>query len=127
MTAAPWLVYGQTTVSASGTVTNPTPNVNGLTGEVSSLPYTVPAGKTLTVTVWGMESYNSTGVSILQPWIGAGPVTNAKAIPPTQATQGTRQTTGNFVFPAGTVLNINLTNTQASSFVFGWFASGTLA
>lgn len=31
-----------------------------------------PQPATLTVTVWGMESYNSTGVSILQPWIGAG-------------------------------------------------------
>lgn len=124
--AAQWVVYGQTSVTNGASVSNPTPNTNGLNGEVASLPYTVPGGKTLTVTVYGIESYNSAGDCSIIPWIGGGAFANATALPPASATHGTRQTITRLVIPAGGVFNILLTNGESSTQVFGWFASGTL-
>jgi hypothetical protein len=124
--AAPWVVYGQTSVVGAGAnVNNPTPNVNGLNGEVTSLPYTVPVGKTLTISVVAMESYNATGTCSLIVYIGNS-FANGKIIALASASHGTRQTIGTWVIPGGTQISAILINNEAATQVFGWGITGTL-
>jgi hypothetical protein len=126
----PWVVYGQTSVTSGG-VTNPTPNVNGVTGasgiEVSSLPYTVPTGHVLYITAASMESYNQTGIAELLPWIGTTFSVTSQSLMPSTSSGGTRVVTMLFAVPAGTKVNVNLANTQSGGTqVFGWALFGVL-
>lgn len=109
----------------NGSMDNPTPNCNGLIGEVDTLPYIVPRGYILHLETWGVESYNHAGTIILVPWIGDGPVTNEKCLPSAGARGGTKQLSGNFQIPAGKIVNMRLLNSQHSG-VYAWFASGRL-
>ena len=54
----PWIAYGQQRGPSNAAVDNPPTNSNGVIGEVS-LPYTVPVGKKLILTSWGIEAYES--------------------------------------------------------------------
>lgn len=122
-----WIVYGQTTMAASTGVDNPTPNSNGLNGEQTSLPYTVPAGYNLVLTGWGFEGLNQAfGVCI--PWIGTGSVTNAKCLASVGPTTASYYVTGmRWSIPAGKVVNVRLLNgTTENNVVCSWMVQGQL-
>jgi hypothetical protein len=124
--ATPWVVYGFSAVTGSTTSNNPAPNTNGLVGEVISLPYTVPAGKTLTVTAYGVQANDAAGTVVLAPFVGGGgSLANATALGSVSAQGGTVTINGSWSFPAGSIFNIAIINGQATG-TFGWFASGTL-
>jgi hypothetical protein len=134
-----WVVYGQTAMPAApnGGVTNPTPgtglgqglNINGLVGEVTSLPYTVPEGKQLVLEGWGFEGLNQPfGVCI--PFIGDAPVTNAKCLPSVGCggSQASYYITGTrFTVPAGKKVGVFLLNgTTIHNVICAWFVQGHL-
>jgi len=121
----PWVVYSQTSIAAGSSIDNPAPNVNGLVGEVATLPYTVPAGYDLDLETWGVEAYNVANTIVLFPWIGPPPASNPASLPSAGSWAGTRQLAGNFRLPAGKVLNFRLQNAQVTA-VVAWFASGCL-
>ena len=123
-----WIVYGQTTIPSNSTVDNPAPNVNGLIGERSSLPFTVPAGKVLIIEAYGMESYeNLAGGAALIPWIGAAPITNAKCLHTCYAGNASNEVIGaDWAIPAGKVFNVRLTNAETAQAAYGWYVSGKL-
>lgn len=124
--SSPWIVYGQTAVPMNGGVVNPTPNNNGLIGEVHALPYTVPAGKVLVLKAWSIESYATTGAAFIFPWLGTS-LTNAACLPTCSANNGTNiLSDAEFHIPAGKILNFKLTSGQPADFVFGWHAYGEL-
>lgn len=127
-----WIVYGATTIAAGGVVDNPTPNSNGVVGEVTSLPYTVPSGHTLTITSMQVEgpacdySSNSSqfGMGI---WLGSAPCTNSKWIASCTTTGGSNQNTNmNLELPAGTILNLRMMNNTSNAWVDGWYVEGQL-
>jgi hypothetical protein len=123
--AAPWIVYSQTTISSGTSIDNPVPNVNGLIGEVATLPYTVPVGFVLDLQTWGLEGYNTANTVVLFPWLGLPPASNPASLPSAGSWAGTHQLAGNFRLPAGKVLNFRLQNAQVTG-VYAWFASGCL-
>ena len=122
-----WIVYGQTAMPASGPVNNPTPNVNGLNGEVSKLPYVVPQGYNLVLTGWGFEGLGAPfGVCI--PWIGTAPLTNGKCLTSVGTGPGSYYVTGmRWSIPAGKIVNVYLLNgTSESNVVCAWYVQGQL-
>ncbi|MHC2241122.1 hypothetical protein [Bradyrhizobium elkanii] len=121
---SPWIVYGTTSVTGSTTAQNPTPNVNGLSGEVSSLPYTVPTGRTLVLTGWGGSASNAAGTVVVAPYIG-GSFTNASQLMSAGIWAGTNQTGGVWTIPAGKVVNVAVQNAQSTQ-VINWFVMGYL-
>lgn len=124
----PWLVYGQTVLPANNT-DNPTPNVNGLIGEVASLPYTVPAGKVLVIERLTLESYQDTAILAMFLYFGSvTPVTNAMCSATLGANGGTSQMTVGWHIPAGTVVNLRLQNVQPNhlGWTYGWSIEGRL-
>lgn len=123
---SPWVVYGQTAIPAYGALDNPAPNLNGLLGEVT-LPYTVPAGKILVLTGWGFEGL-PTAFGVCIPWIGSGPITNAKCLPSVGPALASYYITGtNFQVPAGKIVNVRLLNgTSGNNFVCAWMMQGYL-
>lgn len=123
---SPWIVYGQTEIPVNSSVSNPTPNTNGLVGEVATLPYLVPDGHRLVLTGWGIEG-NRDPFSVLFPWIGEPPATNAKALMSAGSMAGMGVFTGvRFVVPAGKKVNVHLINGSAYPMVHGWFVQGEL-
>lgn len=122
----PWVAYGQTLVPYNAAVDNPTANAAGAIGEVS-LPYTVPVGYFLEITGFGIEAYNTAGLVGIFPWIGAAPATNGKALHTVMANDHYEESTGlRYRFPAGTIINARLMNTETPAQVVGWQITGRL-
>jgi len=124
-----WIVYGQTAIPSQVAVDNPTPNTAGVLGEVSSLPYTIPAGKMLALTSYGVESYEHPGTVVLFPWLGSPPATNEKALMSVGADGGSNEIRGaNWHLPAGTIVNVRLIVGEAtqSAWVYAWYMFGRL-
>lgn len=121
----PWIVYGQTTPICQGGVYNPTPNTNGLLGEVTALPYTVPPGKTLVITGYGLEAYgNVPGGLVLVPYIGATPPTLGQFLHSVFSDNASNEQSPEFHLPAGTVFNLLLMSNECPAQVVGWYVKG---
>lgn len=128
-TPGPWIVYGQTMPVCNGDINNPTPNVNGLVGEVAALPYTVPDGTELIIDAYGIESYaTATGGVVLAPYIGpTPPIPNNAFLHSVYSNDQSNETTGvEFHIPAGKVFNIRLMSSECPSSVTGWYVKGHL-
>jgi hypothetical protein len=124
----PWIVYGQAAVPYNQAVDNPTPNVNGLRGEVASLPYCVPEGKELVIEAYGLESYSGVANGlVIVPWIGDMPATNAKCLHSVFSDNASNETVGvRFHVPAGKKVNVRIMCAENPSQVVGWYMRGTL-
>lgn len=134
----PWVVSGQTTINHNVSSDNPAPSSNGLTGEVTALPYTVPPGKVLLITGMYMEgntsasntSTNDVHTSGVQAiWIGASVVSNSQFIISNQCLGDSNAVTGlKFYIPAGKIVNVRITSTNAvtDGWVTGWAVFGYL-
>lgn len=146
MMAAPWIAHGETALlKDGGYVVNPTPFNLGLVGAVTSLPYTVPAGKQLIIDYFSIEGIWG---AAMWPWIGALPFDGSKVIQTFTAPDlnipfnqgplndgskfgqlpGTREWHPCFVLPAETIFNLTLAGWHQSSegWVYGWVVSGEL-
>jgi hypothetical protein len=126
MTGTPWACYGQSSVAAGATATNPTPNAAGLIGDTPALPYIVPTGMTLVLSRYGIEAYQTSGTVVIFPWLGAAPATNAKCLPSCSADAGSNFLEGPFYIPSGEILNFDIINGEPTAQVFGWYAVGCL-
>lgn len=135
--AEPWIVHAQSTVSL-GSNTNPRPNSSGLIGEVRSLPYRVPEGKTLHVTKIGLESFPMVSgpppVFVLFPWITpdlrtrTAPEINNAALISCAASLQTNSCAADHWIPSGMYLNVTLllgTQNMAGG-VWAWYVAGEL-
>jgi hypothetical protein len=127
-----WTVYGQTRLDpAIPHHHNPTPICGNVLGEVTSLPYTVPAGKTLLIERVSLEAHWGT---VLWPWVGSTFLVDK--VLETFRGQELDEPGPSYVWPCefylpeGTVLNITLhpRNQPAGSSpkVQGWGLSGKL-
>lgn len=123
----PWLTYGQTLPPASGTVYNPAANFRGAIGEVQT-PYTVPIGKVLVITRWGVEGYPVAGGVVLTIYTGpATPAGNHVFLHSVLADTQYNETLDNeYKFPAGTVINVMIQSAETPKQVSGWVVSGYL-
>jgi hypothetical protein len=123
----PWIVYGQQAGPSNASIDNPVCNQNGIIGE-ATLPYTVPEGKRLVVTGWGIEAYgNIAGDFVLVPWIGEAPATNAKCLHSVLASNASNASTGfEYHIPAGKVFNVRIMCSEANDPVAGWWVNGRL-
>ena len=127
--STPWIVYGQTAPICQGGINNPAPSVNGLIGEVSALPYTVPEGKTLIVQAYGLEAYaNVPAGLVLVPYIGVTPpVLNSQFLHSVYSDNDTNETVGvEFHIPAGKVFNLRLMSSECPAQIVGWYVKGVL-
>lgn len=130
--AAPWVISGQTNLAANTAVDNPTPASPGAVGQVTALPYVVPAGKQVCIKAYGMEGYDASGIAVLFMWTGnPNPVTSQwrmdNGLPSAAAKGGSQEITGmNFCFPAGTYLNVRLINGSSYAGVYGWYVTGEI-
>jgi hypothetical protein len=124
----PWIAYGQTLPVKGAAVDNPQTNCNGLRGEVTALPYTVPADKELVLEAYGLESYgNVPGGLVLVPWIGNPPATNAQCLHSVFSDNQSNETIGvRFHIPAGKKLNVRIMCNEDIAQVVGWYLRGTL-
>ena len=126
---APWIVYGQTAPICQGGIANPKPNVNGLIGEVTALPYTVPAGRTLVVRAYGLEAYgNVPGGLVLVPYLGATPPSGNNAfLHSVFSDNASNETLGvEYHIPAGKIFNLLLMSNECPAQVVGWYVTGRL-
>jgi len=124
----PWLAYGQTLTPPGASVDNPTPNHNGLVGEVLALPYTVPPGQQLTLKAWSVEGVDPSRTAII-PWIGTAPATNAKCLFTVTAVNATPtgMVSGDWILPEGTVLNVRLVYAGSTpGYITAWYLYGIL-
>lgn len=132
----PWIAHSQSVIAPAGGYTdNPAPRNLGLVGTVTSLPYTVPAGKKLIIKYIALEGIWGHAI---WPWIGDPPFTAAKALSTFVAPtvkggsgtySGTRQWTPTYVIPAGSKFNITqqvFDQPSPGSWVYGWEVSGEL-
>ena len=130
----PWVVYGQTLINAYQSATNPSPNVNGILGEVPSLPYTVPEGSVLVLEALGIEPLWG---AAMMPFIGTTGATAGNAlataqgqvVPSTSGVGNTQLWSGyKYMLPAGTVLNlfISTANAPSNGYIYGWYMGGKL-
>ena len=127
--SSPWIVYGQTAPICQGGVTNPKPNVNGLIGEVASLPYTVPVGKVLIVDAYGLEAYgNVPGGLVLVPYLGVTPpASNNAFLHSVFSDNASNEALGiEFRLPAGKILNLLLMSNECPAQIVGWYVTGRL-
>lgn len=126
--SSPWTVYGQTMPICQGGIYNPAPNVNGLIGEVTALPYTVPEGKTLVVTGYGLEAYgNVSGGLVLVPFIGPVPPSPNAFLHSVFSDNASNETLGvEFHIPAGKVFNLLLMSNECPAQLVGWYVKGRL-
>jgi hypothetical protein len=132
-TCVPWVAHAFTMFPAdSVNITNPTPQTNGLVGEISSLPYTVPSSKKLVLNYLSIQG--NTGAAMF-PWVGSGSFVANVVIQtftaPTVTTSGTlpgtREWKPNFIFPAGVILNLTMEQFgQPANTVYGWTMGGML-
>lgn len=123
-----WIVYGATIVKPYSNIDNPQPNVNGLVGEVISLPYRVPDNKQLVITNYAIEGGKSPQYALI-PWIGSQPITNDKCIMTCAAAYGSNLYNGmKWILPSGTILNVRISNSSNDGFAyaFGWYLEGYL-
>ena len=131
---SPWVVSGQTGIPAKTGIDNPVPSDPGAIGQVTSLPYTVPANCTLMLTSYGIEGYVQDGISVVFIWTGSPATVTPQwridhATASAAARNGSNELIGQlYDFPEGTVMNIRLINgtTTANNWIFGWYASGDL-
>lgn len=123
-----WIAYGQTTVPFQTAADNPPCNANGLVGECTSLPYTVPAGKVLLLDSYGIEAYaTAVGGMVLVPWIGEAPATNAKCLMSCYSDNSSNEIVGGrYAIPAGKKLNLRIMCSENPPSVCGWYMSGRL-
>ncbi len=127
-----WIVYGTTTLAPGAVIDNPTPNVLGITEEVTSLPYTVPAGYNLTITDMQVEgpacNYGSASSQFgMGIWLGPLPATNAKWVASCTTVGGSNQNVNmNVNLSSGTIFNIRLMNNTSAAWVDGWYIQGVL-
>ena len=132
--ADPWIVSGQTGIPAQTGIDNPQPSNPGAIGQVTSLPYTVPANCTLMLTSYGIEGYAQDGVTVIFIWTGSpAQVTGQWRIDHATASAAARDGSNELIgqlydFPEGTVINIRLINgtTTHNGSIFGWYAGGDL-
>lgn len=126
---SPWLLYGATVVSGGTNHDNPTPSVNGLVGEVTSLPYVVPSGYELVITNYGIEGGKTPQYAFI-PWIGSGSFTqNSQGLFTCAAAYGSNLYTGmEWRIPEGTHVNFRVSNSSNDgiAYAFGWYAEGYL-
>ena len=125
----PFIVSGQTLLPVGQYVQNPTPNVLGFVGEITSLPYTVPVGCQLRLFKWGVEAYGlSVAVIGMNCWVGAS-FTSDKCLPSVntggQATNEFESARG-WVLPAGTVFNVALYNAGPNQAYESWWVEGAV-
>lgn len=132
MSITPWIVYGTVTLTSGQVVDNPIPNSNGIIGEQTILPYTVPEGYNLIITNMQVEgpacdySSNSSqfGMGI---WLGTAPCTNAKWVISCTTTGGSNTiSNSNIILPAGTIFNLRMMNNTSAAWVDGWVVQGYL-
>lgn len=125
----PWIVYGATVVNGYTNVDNPPPSVNGLIGEVNSLPYTVPYGYELVITGYGIEGGKTPQYAFI-PWMGTGGFThNEQGLFTCAAAYGSNfYSNMNWIIPAGKILNVRVSNSgdDAIAYAFGWYMEGYL-
>jgi hypothetical protein len=111
-------------------VDNPAPNVNGLVGEQTTLPYTVPCGKRLVLQGWGFEGLkNPFGVCF--PWIGTVRTKERCLASVGPGPSGSYYVTGmRWVIPEGKIVNVRLLNGSqeggTTGVVCAWFVQGYL-
>lgn len=129
MTTTPWVCYGQTVIPQGDVIDNPAPNQNGLVGECTCLPYTVPPNTQLTITALWMEAYPGySGDSALLPFMGTTATDGTQLVSCT-ADSGTKCLSGlSLTLPAGAVLGARLVNNQntGTGGVFSWGMCGNL-
>lgn len=127
-----WIMYGIVTLSPNSVVDNCAPNACGLVDEITSFPYTVPAGYELVIDSMGIEgpaldtsnNHSQTGFFV---WLGDFPCTNAKALMSCTTTGGSTQLVDmGMRIPAGKKVNIRVMNNTTQSWVNGWYLKGSL-
>ena len=123
-----WIVYGQTSITTGSNVSNRTSNSAGTFGEVAALPYTVPAGNCLYITAHGIEGYLSTaGVANMFMWLGPTLSSNAVVLFSVNANDRLDELLGfQPEIPGGTIVNLNMANTQGTTQIYGWYIKGRL-
>jgi hypothetical protein len=128
MAETPFICYGQTQTTYNSAIDNPTPNSNGLVGEVTSLPFTVPNNKVLVLESIGIEAYgNISGCQAMFPWVGDAPATNPKGLMTVLSDNDSNEISGaKFHIPSGKKLNIRIMTTENPGSVCGWYLSGRL-
>jgi hypothetical protein len=136
----PWSVMGQTTINHGVSIDNPTPNAQGMVGEIATLPYTVPVGKVLLINSMYMEgNWTSAGPSnsgtdvhnsgVQAVWLGASVVTNSQFIVSNAAVNASNQLDGiRCYIPAGKIVNVRITSSllTVDGWVAGWGVFGYL-
>lgn len=129
MADTPWLLYGATVVAGGTNHDNPAPSVNGLVGEVTSLPYTVPYGYELVITNYGIEGGKTPQYAFI-PWIGSGSFSsNSQGLFTCAAAYGSNFYNGmKWIIPEGTIVNFRVSNSgnDGIAYAFGWYAEGYL-
>ena len=128
----PWIVYGATLIQAGSAIDNPTPNSNGVIGEITYLPYIVPEGYELVITNMQVEgppydnsiNWGQLGMGI---WLGNLPCTNEKWVVSCTTIGGSHQNNDmNIILKSGTILNIRLMSNTRLGWVDGWYIQGYL-
>lgn len=137
---SPWIAYGETALTIGQKLTDPAPNISGLGGEVTALPYTVPAGKILVLEtmsvecMWGVNMYAVVGSAgdVNNNELGSyncGTQNGTSGNPPTWTfIMPTKVWPVNDHLPAGTILHLilNPINIIESGIVHGWKLTGKL-
>ena len=137
---ANWFSIGQTSVATNTSIDDPAVDaLLGLPGQVADFPYTVPAGKVLTITAYGVEGYDRAvqGVFVGFPWIerpddtGTPPYTPAYRAPRSLAScaagANSQEMLGLKVeIPAGYIVHWRLINGTDYTATHGWYVRGTL-
>jgi hypothetical protein len=125
----PWMIYGTTNVPGggiAGVLFNPTPSVNGVPGEITVLPYKVPATNQLQLLQWGVTVPDVGGTAGMFPVIGGATTAVQKRLPAAMAIAGMGLIQVTFTLPAGSVLTFGLINNMGESSLLSWYAIGNL-
>lgn len=124
----PWIVYGATIVYGGTNYDNPPCSVNGIVGEITILPYTVPNGYELVITNYGIEGGKTPQYALI-PWIGNYPITNSKGLFTCAAAYGSNYYSGmKWIIPEGKKVNVRVSNSSDDgiAYAFGWYMEGYL-
>lgn len=134
----PWTAFGQTVLAPNTAICDPATNHPGTLGDVSSLPYTVPAGKVLVINRGQVEALWGAGLIL---YFNNACTDNTKAshtlnggpvwiVPPgTNAAGATHdEVFGPYYIPAGMTVHLRLSSneTPSSGWAYGWMISGYL-
>lgn len=130
----PFICVGQTTIDSTGSVINPSTNVNGLVGE-STLPYVVPANKILHITRLSVEPLWGAALilfvaddSIIQTSNCLCTYSSGGKLAPNTSTDAlidSKVWDTDYYIPAGKKLNLRLSGTLAN-WTYGWCVGGEL-